>query len=87
MISLIDLGRSFPNNSLGCSPYGKDKCLYAIFSSGVILNLRSVSKSWLSFLNIMAESAHFLMNLSLTPKSLVDQLTLYLCRNNLTENK
>ena len=59
VISLIDLGRFSPNNNLECSPCGKDKCLYTIFSSGVILSLRIVNKSWLSFPNIMAESAHF----------------------------
>ena len=58
VISLIDLGRSSPNNSLECSPYGRDKCLYAIFSSGAILSLRNVNKSWLSFPNIVKESAH-----------------------------
>ena len=59
VISLINLERSSPNNSLECSPCGKDKCLYAIFSSAVILSLRNVSKSWLSFPNVMAKSVHF----------------------------
>ena len=86
MISVIDLRRSSPNNSFECSPCGKDKCLYAVFSSGVMLSLRNLSKSWLNFLNIMAESAHFFKKLSLTPKAPVDQLILYLCTKNLTKN-
>ena len=59
MILLIDLMSSSPKNSFGCSPCGKDKCLYAIFSSGATLSRHNGSKYWLSFSNIIAESAHF----------------------------
>ena len=69
VISLTDLATSSRNNSLECSRCGKDKCLYGIFSSGVILSLRNVRKSWSSFPNIMTECAHFLNEAFTNPKS------------------
>ena len=59
VISLIDLGKLSLNNGFECSSCGEEKCLYGIFSSWVILSFRNVSKSWLSFHNIKAETAHF----------------------------
>ena len=59
VISLIDLEKLSPNNGFECSSCGEEKCLYAIFSSWVMLSFRNVSKSCLSFHNIKAEAAHF----------------------------